>query len=343
MKGHLFIETAKATFMAGKGGDGCRSFRREKYVPMGGPDGGDGGRGGHVILRADNNIDSLLAFYYRPEWRADDGGHGLGKKMHGKNGADLELKIPCGTVVTDLNTGEQIADLVKENDEFVIARGGKGGLGNCHWLTSTHRAPQEHTPGEPGETKKVKLDLKIVADIGLVGFPNAGKSTLISAISHAHPKVAPYPFTTRYPVLGAMKVEGNTGSAETIKVVDIPGLIKNAHTGAGLGYEFLRHIERTLVLVFIVDMAGIDGRNPSDDYLTLRDEIGRYNASLLKRPFIVAANKTDLPESKSFLKEFTKRTRCKPLRISALTGEGIAELKEAMIRLVKDQALSADG
>jgi len=336
VKGHLFIETARASLMAGKGGNGCRSFRREKYVPRGGPDGGDGGRGGHVILRADNNVDSLLAFYYRPEWRAQDGGHGRGKKMHGRNGADLILKVPCGTVATDFTTGEQIADLVKENDEFIVARGGKGGLGNCHWLTSTHRAPMEHTPGEEGETRKVKLDLKIVADIGLVGFPNAGKSTLISVISHAHPKIAPYPFTTRYPVLGAMKPEGQSGGI--IKVVDIPGLIKNAHTGAGLGYEFLRHIERTLVLVFIVDMAGMDGRNPSDDYLTLRDEIGRYNASLLKRPFIVAANKMDLPESAAFLKEFIKRTRCKPIPISALTGDGIAELKEAMIRLADASA-----
>jgi GTP-binding protein len=330
MKGHLFIETARVTLTAGRGGNGCCSFRREKYVPLGGPDGGDGGRGGHIIMRADNNVDSLLAFYYRPEQRAPDGGHGHGKKMHGKNGADLILKVPCGTLVTETKSGEQLADLVNDGDEIIIARGGKGGMGNCHWLTGTHRAPTEHTAGEGGEIRRLKLDLKIVADIGLVGFPNAGKSTLLGRISHAHPKVAPYPFTTIYPMLGTMQGDG---PGKAVKVVDIPGLIKDAHKGAGLGHEFLRHVERTKALLFIIDMSGMEGRHPADDYETLRDEIGRYKAGLLKRPSLVTANKMDLPESSQLLKEFTKRTSLKPIPISALTGEGVAELKEAMFRL----------
>jgi len=332
VKGHRFIETAKVKLSAGKGGNGCRSFRREKYVPRGGPDGGDGGRGANIILRADKNVDSLLAFYYRPEHRAPDGGPGRGKKMHGKNGADLVLPVPCGTVVSDLETGEILSDLTFDGDQTVIAHGGKGGMGNCHWLTSTHRAPEEHTPGEAGEIRKLKLDLKIVADIGLIGFPNAGKSTLIRAISHAHPKVAPYPFTTLYPVIGTVK--DAPFSENEFKVVDIPGLIKNAHQGAGLGHDFLRHVERTRALVFIVDMAGTDGRHPADDFLTLRDELGRYKQELLERPALIAANKMDVPESAKLFKEFVKRTRAKPIPISALNGDGIDELKKAMTRLL---------
>ena len=328
MKGHRFIETAKATLIAGKGGNGCCSFRREKYVPRGGPDGGDGGRGGNIILRADKNVDSLLAFYYSPERRAPDGGHGRGKKMHGKNGADLLLPIPCGTVISDLANGEQFADLVSEGDEFVI-HGGKGGNGNVHWMTSTHQAPIEHTPGQDGEIKIVRLDLKIVADIGLIGFPNAGKSTLIRAISHAHPKVAPYPFTTLYPVMGTVK-----GDFKEYRVVDIPGLIKNAHQGKGLGHDFLRHVERTRALVFIVDMAGMDGRRPADDYLVLRDEITRYKNELLERPALVVANKMDLPQARKLLREFVKRTGCNPIEISALDGSGIEELKSSMAKLM---------
>lgn len=330
MKGHRFIETAKVTFIAGKGGDGCCSFRREKYVPRGGPDGGDGGRGGHIILSADKNADSLLTFYYRPEQRAPDGGHGRGKKMHGRNGADLSIKVPCGTVIADPESGEQIADLVADGDQIVVAHGGKGGMGNCHWLTNTHRAPMEHTSGEEGEIRIVRLDLKIVADIGLIGFPNAGKSTLIGAISHAHPKVAPYPFTTLYPVIGTVKHQ----AANEFKIVDIPGLIKNAHKGVGLGHDFLRHVERTRALVYVIDMAGFDGRNPTDDYLTLRDEINLYNRALLNRPFLVAANKMDIAESAKFLKEFIKRTGSRPIKISALKGEGVKELKQAMADLV---------
>jgi len=335
VKGHRFIETAKATLMAGKGGNGCCSFRREKYVPMGGPSGGDGGRGANIILQADKNVDSLLAFYFRPEYRAPDGGHGMGKKMHGRNGEDLVLKVPCGTIVSDLESGEILADLPADGDRIVIAKGGKGGLGNCHWLTSTHRGPTEHTPGAEGEIKKLKLDLKIVADIGLIGFPNAGKSTLISMISHAHPKVASYPFTTLYPVIGTIK--DDPFSDDEFKVVDIPGLIKDAHRGAGLGHAFLRHVERTRALVFIVDMAGTDGRHPADDFLTLRDEIGRYKAELLDRPALVAANKMDVPESAKLLKEFVKRTKTKPIKISALTGEGVDELKKAMTGLALKQ------
>ena len=305
MKGHRFIETAKALLIAGKGGDGCCSFRREKYVPMGGPDGGDGGRGGNIILKADKNTDSLIAFYYRPERRAPEGGRGRGKKMHGRNGEDLELQVPCGTVISDLDTGEILADLVREGDTTVIARGGKGGLGNVHWLTSTHRGPREHTPGAPGETRKVKLDLKIVADIGLIGFPNAGKSTLIGAISHAHPRVAPYPFTTLYPVIGTIKSDDPYSEFE-YKVVDIPGLIKGAHSGSGLGHDFLRHVERTKLILHIVDASGIEGRDPVEDYHKINAELRKYSEKIARRTQILVANKIDLPEAQENLPRLKK-------------------------------------
>ncbi len=330
MKGFKFVETAGADILAGCGGNGCASFRREKYVPFGGPDGGDGGRGGHIILQADPNVDSLIALYYQPRQHAEDGGKGMGQKRHGRNGQDLILKVPCGTVVRDETTGVILGDLITPGEQLRVARGGKGGLGNCHWKTSIHQAPTEHTKGEAGEQRRLRLDVKIVADIGLIGFPNAGKSTLLTAISHAHPKIAAYPFTTLQPVIGTIQYDTFT----RLKLVDIPGLIQGAHTGAGLGHTFLRHVERTRGLVYVIDMAGSDGRHPADDFLILRDEIGRYKAELLERPALIAANKMDMPESVKLLKEFIKRTGRKPIKISALNGTGIDELKRVMAKLV---------
>ena len=331
MKTLRFIDVATLHARAGDGGDGCRSFCREKYVPKGGPDGGDGGRGGHVILKTDPNVTSLLHVIYQPHQVAERGVHGKGKKLYGKNGKDRIVTVPCGTVVRDAQTGSALADMVEPNETLVVARGGKGGLGNCHWTTSTHQAPTEHTPGEPGEHVTLQLELKIVADAGLVGFPNAGKSSLLTAISDAHPKIGAYPFTTLHPVLGTLVGEDYT----RLTVADIPGLIEGAHQGVGLGHAFLRHIERAPILIIVVDMAGVDGRKPEDDYTQIREELRLHNPELIKRPTLVVANKTDLPEAAENMKDFIQATGQTPLSISAETGTGIAALKEALFTLRK--------
>ena len=333
MKGFKFVETTGADILAGCGGDGCASFRREKCVPFGGPDGGDGGRGGHIILQADPNVDSLIALYYQPRQHAEDGGKGMGQKRHGRNGQDVILKVPCGTVVRDETTGEILGDLVTPGEQLMVARGGKGGLGNCHWKTSVHQAPLEHTKGEAGEQRRLRLDVKIVADIGLIGFPNAGKSTLLTAISHAHPKIANYPFTTLQPVIGTIQYDTFT----RLKLVDIPGLIQGAHDGAGLGHTFLRHVERTRGLVYVIDMAGSDGRHPADDYAILREELAHYNPALLQRPALIVANKMDLDPALENLSEFMARTGHKPLLVSGLTRQGTDELKSALQKLIVNQ------
>ena len=330
MKGFKFVETAGADILAGCGGNGCASFRREKYVPFGGPDGGDGGRGGHIILQADPNVDSLIALYYQPRQHAEDGGKGAGQKRHGRNGQDLVLKVPCGTIVRDETTGEILGDLITPGEQRMVACGGKGGLGNCHWKTSIHQAPLEHTKGEAGEQRRLRLDVKIVADIGLIGFPNAGKSTLLTAISHAHPKIAAYPFTTLQPVIGTITYDTFT----RLKLVDIPGLIQGAHTGAGLGHTFLRHVERTRGLVYVIDMAGSDGRHPANDFAILRDELNQYNPALLQRPALIVANKIDLEPALENLPEFIARTGQTPLLVSGLTRRGTDELKSALHKLV---------
>jgi len=326
VKSHKFVETAKASLIGGRGGNGCVNFRREKGVPRGGPDGGDGGRGGHVLIQTDRNTDSLIALYYQPCRRAEDGGHGKGKQQTGRNGKDILILVPCGTEIRDEANRELLADLVAHGELFIIARGGRGGLGNCHFTTSTHQTPREHTAGEPGEEKTVRLDLKIVADVGLIGYPNAGKSTLLSVISHAHPKIAAYPFTTLNPIIGTLRFEPYTD----ITVVDIPGLIQGAHRGAGLGHAFLRHVERTRFLVLIIDMAGTDGRHPADDYAILMDELGRHSADLIRRPALVVANKMDLPAAAGYLPEFVQRTGIQPLAISAKNREGLETLKQAL-------------
>lgn len=337
MKTRRFIDTVVVHVAAGNGGHGCVCFRREKYVPKGGPDGGDGGHGGHVILRADPNTDSLISLFFNPQQRAPSGGHGMGKRMHGKNGKDLIVPVPCGTEVRDINGGAVLADLVEPGAEVRVARGGKGGLGNPHWQTSTHQTPYEHTDGEDGEEKNIRLELKILADVGLVGLPNAGKSSLLSKISNAHPKIAPYAFTTLNPIIGTVIV-GEDFESDSYTVADIPGVVKNAHEGVGLGDRFLKHVERSACLALVIDMGGTEGRDPVEDYRVLCNELKLYSEALLQRDTLVVANKMDAPEAAENLKRFRKETRTKPLPVSAETGDGIELLKQRLLQIVRHLA-----
>lgn len=311
---------------AGNGGNGSVSFRREKFVPRGGPDGGDGGRGGHVILQGDADTDSLVHLYFVPHQSARPGGHGSGKKSHGRNGKDNIIKVPCGTEVWNTEDHKLVTDIVEHGQTVIIARGGEGGNGNCHWKTSTHQAPTEHTDGIPTEEISLRLELKIVADIGMVGFPNAGKSSLLTKISQAHPKIGAYPFTTLNPIIGTVIFP----DYNRLTVADIPGLIKDAHLGSGLGHAFLRHIERSRFILYILDMAGVDTRNPYDDYIDLKNELELYDNSILERPSLVVANKMDLPDAAKNLSEFTKESGVDPIQISASTGDGVPELRDAI-------------
>lgn len=316
---------------AGDGGHGCCSFRREKYVAKGGPDGGDGGRGGHVIFRGDEEVDSLLRLYFTPHQRAENGGQGRGKQQHGRNGKDLVIPVPCGTIVYDKLTGVQLGDIVEHDQEYRVASGGEGGLGNVHWKRSTHQAPREHTPGKPGGEVTLQLELKSMADMGLVGFPNAGKSSLLAGISHAHPKVGAYPFTTLNPVMGTLMLPDYT----RCRIADIPGLIEGAHEGVGLGHGFLRHIERSRFLLFVVDMAAVDGRLPWEDLAAVRRELELHDASLLQRPYLMVANKMDLPEAAEHLAEFRERTDEQPIEISAADGTGLEAVKQRIFEMVR--------
>jgi GTP-binding protein len=329
MKQRTFIDSVKVYIKAGKGGNGSYSFRREKFIPYGGPDGGDGGNGGSVILKGDRDEDSLIRLYYTPHQRAGDGGKGAGQQMHGRNGKDVVIKVPCGTEIWNADTGILFGEVLQDGQEIVVARGGKGGIGNVHFKSSTHRAPTEHTEGTPGEEFTIRLELKLIADIGLVGFPNAGKSSILTGISDAHPKIAAYPFTTLNPIIGTLIYEDYT----RIRLADIPGLIKGAHEGTGLGDDFLRHVERSKALVYVLDMAGVDGRNPVDDYRTLKKELELYLKGLSKRPSIIVANKLDVPEAAPNLKSFIKKTGTKPIPISAYTGQGLDELRELLKKL----------
>ncbi len=327
MKSHNFVATTRAFITAGNGGNGCVCFRREKSVPRGGPDGGDGGRGGHVIIQADLHINSLISIDYHPHQRADNGINGKSKKSHGRNGKDLVFKVPCGTEIRDNETGKQLGDLIKDGSQLLIAHGGNGGRGNHHWKIGSRQTPdEEYAEGKPGEIKTIRLELKIIADAGLIGFPNAGKSTLLSVISNAHPRIASYPFTTLNPIVGTIINE----TFNELTIVDIPGLIKDAHEGVGLGHSFLRHIERTQLLIFVIDMAGTDRRNPTDDYFTLVNELNLHNAELSKRPSFIVANKMDVPGAEEKLVDFKKTTGLTPLPISALTRQGIDQIKQTL-------------
>jgi GTP-binding protein len=334
----MFVDRVKVFAQAGTGGRGSVSFRREKFVPKGGPDGGDGGRGGNVILRADRHVDNLANLFYEPLIKAKNGGHGMGKKMSGRAGADKIVKVPMGTVVWPAreekhptSTSEQsaipVTDLARDEQEFVLCCGGAGGKGNVHFKSSRNRAPRQYTDGEEGEQGHFLLELRTIADAGLVGYPNAGKSTLLRKISAARPKVAAYPFTTLHPIVGVIEFPGYRRAT----VADIPGLIEGAHRGVGLGDEFLRHITRCRVLIFVLDVAGSEGRNPVEDLQNLRREIDLYDPTLSSRAWFVVANKMDLPGAKKNLKTLQERfPKLQILPTSAAKGEGIDDLKQAL-------------
>ena len=367
----MFVDRVKVFAQAGTGGRGSVSFRREKFVPRGGPDGGDGGRGGNVILQADRHVDNLVNLFYEPLIKATRGGHGMGKKMSGRAGVDKIVKVPVGTVVWRADKGpvvlseveesreptsavasgdssasvgmtgaEPVVDLTHDGEQFLLCRGGAGGKGNVHFKSSRNRAPRQYTEGEEGEQGHFLLELRTIADAGLVGYPNAGKSTLLRKISAARPKVAAYPFTTLHPIVGVIEFPGYRRAT----VADIPGLIEGAHRGLGLGHEFLRHITRCRVLVFVVDTAGSEGRNPVEDLQNLRREIDLYDPTLSSRAWFVVANKMDLPGAKENLKALRERfPKLQILPTSAAKGEGIDKLKQALATQTADpeQSVSA--
>ena len=328
----MFIDEAKIRVKAGDGGNGCMAFRREKFVPRGGPSGGDGGRGGDVWMESSERHNTLVHFRFNPEYKAERGRHGEGDKKTGRDGEGIVLKVPVGTIVYDEDTGEIVHDFSHADEKVIIARGGRGGRGNAQFATSTHQAPREHEDGRPGEDRNFRLELKLLADVGLVGYPNVGKSTLISRISAAKPKVADYPFTTLEPNLGVVLV-GDKGKEESFVVADIPGLIEGAHTGAGLGTQFLRHIERTRLLVHMVDVSDSSGRDDViQDVDVIRGELENFGAGLEKKPTLMVASKIDVanPEKLKKLKQWASRKKLKLYSISAVTGEGIDKLKFAM-------------
>ncbi len=337
----MFIDEVRIRVKAGDGGNGCLAFRREKYVPRGGPSGGDGGRGGDVTLIASNHYNTLLHFRFNPEHQAERGRHGEGSNRSGREGDSIELPVPVGTVVYDADNGEMLHDFTQAGDRFLVARGGRGGRGNQHFATSTHQAPTEHEPGHPGEAKHLRLELKLLADVGLVGFPNAGKSTLISRISAARPKIADYPFTTLEPNLGVVSVDDST-----FVVADIPGLIEGAHLGHGLGVQFLRHIERTRLLVHLVDVSEDTGREPAEDFRVVMDELAGFREDLAKKPMFVVASKIDVaqnPERVGSLRVLALEKGLPFYEISSVTGEGIDALKRAMAQFLGSAGPAGSG
>ena len=326
-----FIDEAKIYIKAGDGGRGCVSFRREKYVPRGGPNGGDGGNGGDIIMVTRRNMSSLLDHRYQQHYRAKRGGHGRGKDQHGKNSEHLLIPVPMGTIVKDFETEEFLGDLTENNQELIVAKAGRGGKGNARFVSSTNQAPKEAEPGGEGEEKTLKLELKLLADVGLLGFPNAGKSTLISTISAARPKIADYPFTTLVPNLGVVSY----GDGATFVLADIPGMIEGAHEGAGLGMQFLRHIERTKILIHLLDLSPITQRDPIEDYETMNRELKAYSEELSKKPQILVLNKIDITEVREDLEKIEKhfsKSGVKTFPISSATGEGTKELVWEVVR-----------
>jgi GTP-binding protein len=332
MKTRSFIDQVTVHVKAGKGGDGSASFRREALVAFGGPDGGDGGRGGDVVLRASVHVNSLISIYFQPRLFAENGVDGSGRQCYGRRGRDLVVDVPPGTIVTEAETGIVIADLSEVGQKVVVAKGGNGGFGNVHFKSSVNQAPTERTLGGEGEEKRLKLELKTIADAGLVGFPNAGKSSLLSRISAAAPKIASYPFTTMNPIVGIV----NYADFSKISVADVPGIIEGAARGVGLGLDFLRHLERARVLIYIIDMAGTDGRKPWEDYLVLKREVMAYSEDLASRPYLVVANKMDVPEAKDNLNIFIKETQEKPIAVSCAGGDdaGLDEFKNNLREIV---------
>lgn len=318
----MFVDRAEVQIEAGKGGDGCVSFRREKHVPRGGPNGGDGGNGGSVIVRAREGVNSLVEFAHRRHWRAPKGEHGKGSDRHGKRGADLFIEVPPGTVIMDADTGMIIKDLVEDQQEVIVARGGRGGKGNPHFKSSTNQVPRESTPGALGESRRVIFELKVIADVGLVGKPNAGKSTLLSRLSRARPEIADYPFTTKTPNLGRVVVDVD----RSFVMADIPGLIEGAADGVGLGHDFLRHITRAGILVHLVEPEPLDGSDPLENYRVIRHELEHYSQELAARPEILVVSKAELPEAAEFQKKLAAETGRDILLISAVTGQGLNQM-----------------
>jgi len=321
----VFVDKVKVYVKSGNGGNGCMSFRREKHVPKGGPDGGDGGKGGDVIAQAFDHTNTLVYQYYNQHYRAENGEHGKGKNMHGRNGSDIIMKVPVGTIIRDAETSDIIADLRAAGQNAIILKGGIGGRGNARFKSSINQTPRVAEKGEPGEEKALELELRIIADVGLVGYPNAGKSSILARVSDAKPKIADYPFTTLSPVIGFVRI----GDEKSFVLADIPGLIEGAHSGVGLGDEFLKHITRTRVLIHVVDVAAVDNRDPVKDYKMINKELLLYDKKLSELPQIIAANKIDLPESKAGFQNLCRHLAKKDriiIPVSALTGEGLSEL-----------------
>lgn len=332
----MFIDTAKILVRSGDGGHGSVSFRREKYVPLGGPDGGDGGRGGDVIFKVEPSMTTLLDFKYKKKFLADKGDNGQGSKCYGKDGGKLIVKVPMGTIIKDVESGKVMADLSHPDDEYIVCRGGKGGKGNCKFCTPTRQAPNFAEPGMPGEERWVTLELKLLADVGLLGFPNVGKSTLLSVVTKAKPKIANYHFTTLKPNLGVVAVNG----IQPFVMADIPGIIEGAAEGVGLGLDFLRHIERTRLLIHVVDISGVEGRDAVEDFIKINEELKKYNVKLWDRPQIVVANKSDMlfdeEVYENFKKEVNKLGYDKVFKMSAATSQGIDEVMKEAAKMLKD-------
>jgi GTPase len=324
----MFVDRVEIEVQAGDGGSGCMSFRREKYVPHGGPDGGDGGSGGSVIVIAREGVDSLSALGHRKFWRADKGGRGEGGNRHGRNGQDLTILVPLGTVVIDAENQFVLKDLTQPEEQFVAARGGKGGWGNTRFKSSTHQAPREFNEGEPGEHRRLIFELKAIADVGLIGKPNAGKSTLLSRLSKARPAIADYPFTTKHPNLGRVQID----QERSFVMADIPGLIEGAHAGVGLGLEFLRHVERAGILIHLLEPSPLDGTDPLENYRAIRNELQQYNEQLCQRPEIVVVTKCELPGAAETRQHLTEELHRDVLLISAVTGQGLNHLTGAIAR-----------
>ena len=334
MKAKTFIDQVVVQVRSGRGGDGSMSFRREALVEFGGPDGGDGGRGGDVVFKASEHVNSLLSLYYDPKCIAQDGGPGQGQKMFGKRGKDLVVNVPLGTEVYDEETGLMVADITEVGQKVVVAKGGAGGFGNVHFKSSVNQAPTEHTPGGEPEERRLRLELKTIADAGFLGFPNAGKSSLLTVLSSATPKIASYPFTTLNPIVGTLVYD----DWAKVTLADVPGIIEGAAKGVGLGLAFLKHLERSKVLVYIIDMAGTDNREPWKDYEVLKKEIDEYSVELASRPYLVVANKMDVECSKENLERFIKETGVEPIAISCDSCEGIEEFKAALRDIVKPKS-----
>jgi GTP-binding protein len=334
----MFVDRFKIFVAAGKGGDGCLSFRREKFVPRGGPDGGDGGEGGSVIVVAQAGVDSLAALAHKKHWRAESGAPGAGSDCHGRNGEDLVIHVPPGTVVCDAEGGFMLKDVTRPGEQVVVARGGKGGKGNAYFKSATNRAPREHTPGGEGESRHLIFELKVIADVGLIGKPNAGKSTLLSRLSRARPEIADYPFTTKYPNLGLVDLSVD----HSFVMADLPGLIEGAHAGVGLGHEFLRHIERAGILIHLVEPSPADGSDPVENYHVIRRELEQYAAELGTRPEIVAMTKCELPGADAVHRRLVDSLGREVLAISAVTGVGLDKLLREIARKLNERRGARD-